>query len=94
MTESKMHSFFSHTVVAILLFVISLFLFDGSGMYTVILGATAETAGNLMVAGDDFAGTADRLEGVLARIVALIASIVIYYFLAILILALFGMIKK
>lgn len=88
------HNFFSHALLAVILFVVSVIIFDGSGMYTVLLGTTAEVAGNLMVAQDDFGATADRLNSLIPKIVAAIASIVLYYIAAAVLIGLFNLIRK
>ncbi len=88
------HNFFSHAFLAVLLFVLSVLIFDGSGMYTVLVGTTAEVAGNLMVAEDDFGATAERLNSLIPKIVAVIASIVLYYIAAAILIGLFNIIKK
>lgn len=88
------HNFFSHALLAAILFVVSVIIFDGSGMYTVLLGTTAEVAGNLMIADDDFGATADRLNSLIPKIVAAIASIVLYYIAAAVLIGLFNLIRK
>jgi len=88
------HNFFSHLLLAAVLFVVSVIIFEGSGMYTVLLGTTAEVAGNLMVAEDDFGAAAERLNSLIPRLVALIGSIILYYIAAAVLIGLFNMIRK
>jgi len=88
------HNFFSHALLAIILFVVSILIFDGSGMYTVLLGTTAEVAGNLLIADDDFGATAERLEGIIPRLVAVIGSIILYYLAAAILIGLFNLIRR
>ena len=88
------HNFFSHALLAIILFVVSILIFDGSGMYTVLLGTTAEVAGNLLIADDDFGATAERLEGIIPRLVAVIGSIILYYLAAAILIGLFNVIRR
>lgn len=88
------HNFFSHAILAVVLFVVSIIIFDGSGMYTVLLGTTAEVAGNLMIAQDDFGATAERLNSLIPKIVAVIGSIILYYIAAAILIGLFNLIRK
>ena len=89
-----MHSFLTHTFVAILLFVLSLFVFDGGGIYSILVTTGAEATGNLLTAEDDFSGAADRLEALIPRIVAFIASLVLYYVAAAIVLGVLRLIRK
>ena len=85
------HNATAHLLLASILFVINIFIFDGAGTWTAILGTSAEVTGTLLVAQEDIGAAANHMETLIPIAATVLVNLIIYYVAAGIIIFLFAL---
>ena len=88
------HNVLAHLILAGILFVVNVVIFDGAGTWTALLGTSAQTVAVLLTAPENISAAEEQLRGVIPLIITFVINLVIYYIAAAIIIGLYVLITR
>lgn len=92
--KKKKHNVFAHLLLGAVLFAINVWVFDGLGTWSALLGTSAQVTGTMIVATQDLGAAASHMQTLVPLAITVLANLIIYYVLAGVIIFLFALITR